>query len=162
VAFRATSVVSILFGRSHGQAGLNFNDPERSRFFEAPILKRGSRMIQQISEDLLWNQIVAKAWCDEALMKRLLSNPRSVVAEHGMQVPESVEVKITEGDEVKVMDDTDAVRRFILPFSPPDDLTDEDLVGETVAWCGCACGACGRCVACAACGRCGRCGCRCW
>jgi len=52
------------------------------------------------------------------------------------------------GIEVKV-DDADAVRRFVLPAGPPDELTEEDLVGDPVAW------------YCGACGRCGACGCRC-
>jgi len=99
-------------------------------------------MIQQISEDLLWGQIVARAWCDEGLMKRLRSNPRDVLSEHGLEVPEGTEVTVAEGPEVKVDEETDRVRRFILPFSPPDELTDEDLDGHAVAWCGW-CGGCG-------------------
>jgi Nitrile hydratase, alpha chain len=102
-------------------------------------------MIQKISEDLLWSQIVAKAWCDEGFMKRLLSDPRDVLAEHGMGVPEDREVKVVEGTEVKV-EDTDRERHFILSVSPPDELTDEDLVGGAAAWCySGVCGACGRC-----------------
>ena len=99
-------------------------------------------MIQQISEDLLWSQIVARAWCDEGLMKRLLSNPRSVLVEHGIEVPEGTEVRVVEGTEVKMAEDDDMVRHFILPVSPPDELADEDLVGHAVAWCG-YCGGCG-------------------
>jgi len=116
-------------------------------------------MTQKISEELLWSQIVARAWCDEGVMKRLLSDPRVVLAEHSLEVPEDTEVNVLEGTEVKVMTDNDTVRQFILPLTPPGELTDEDLVGGAVAWCGCA--AC-RCAACGACGRCGACGCRCW
>jgi hypothetical protein len=115
-------------------------------------------MIELLSEDLLWSQIVARAWCDEGLMKRLLSDPRNVLAEHGLKVPEGTEVKVVEGAEVKVVEHTDTVRHFTLPVSPPDELTDEDLVGGSVTmwfsgWCG-ACGACGRCGC--------RCACRCF
>jgi hypothetical protein len=102
-------------------------------------------MIQQISEDLLWSQIVARAWCDGGLMKRLLSNPRDVLSEHGLEVPEDMEVRVEEGAEVKVEEDDRRVCHFILPVNPPDELTDEDLDGRAVAWCG----------------WCGRCGCRC-
>jgi hypothetical protein len=98
-------------------------------------------MIQQISEDLLWGQIVARAWCDGDLMKRLLSRPRDVLSEHGLEVPEGMEIKVEEGEEVKV-EDTQTVRHFVLPVSPPDELTDEDLDGHAVAWCGW-CGGCG-------------------
>ena len=99
-------------------------------------------MIAQISEDLLWSQIVARAWCDEGFMKRLLSNPRDVLSEHGLEVPEGTEVRVVEGTEVKMAEDDDMVRHFILPVSPPDALTDEELVGQAVSWCG-ACGGCG-------------------
>ena len=104
-------------------------------------------MIAQLSEDLLWSQIVAQAWCDEGFMKRLLSDPRSVLAEHDLEVPPGTEVEVVLGTEVKV-DDTDTVRRFILPANPPHELIEEDLAGGAVAYC-------------AACGRCGACGCRC-
>jgi hypothetical protein len=106
-------------------------------------------MIQRISEDLLWSQIVARAWYDEGFMKRLLSDPRDVLAEHDVEAPPGTEVEVVLGTEVKV-DDTDTVRRFILPASPPHDLIEEDLGGGAVAYC-----------ACGACGRCGACGCRC-
>ena len=106
-------------------------------------------MIAQLSEELVWGQIVARAWCDEGFMKRLLSDPRSVLAEHDLEVPPGTEVEVVLGTEVKV-DDIDTVRRFILPASPPHELTEEELDGGAVAWC-----------ACGACGRCGGCGCRC-
>jgi hypothetical protein len=111
-------------------------------------------MIQQLSEELSWSQIVARAWCDDGLMKRLLSDPRSVLAEHGLEVPEGTEVQVVEGTEVKVVNHTDTVRHFILTVDPPEELTDEDLIGgAAVVWC--------MSAVCAACGACGRCGCRC-
>ena len=112
-------------------------------------------MIQNVSEELVWGQIVARAWCDEALMRRLRSGPRGVLAEHGLEAPEGREVQVVEGEEVKV-EDADTVRRFTFTASPPDELTDEDLLGGAVAWW------CGASVACAACGACAcRCACRC-
>jgi hypothetical protein len=106
-------------------------------------------MIAQVSEELVWGQIVARAWCDEDLMRRLLSDSRAVLAEHDLEVPPDIEVEVELGTEVKV-DDLGAVRRFVLPASPPGELFEEDLVEDVVAYC-----------ACAACGRCGACGCRC-
>ena len=106
-------------------------------------------MIAQLSEELVWSQIVARAWCDEDFMQRLLSDPRAVLAEHDLEAPPGTEVEVVLGAEVKV-DDTDTVRRFILPASPPHELTEEDLVEGAVAYCGCG-----------ACSRCGGCGCRC-
>ena len=106
-------------------------------------------MITQLSEELVWSQVVARAWCDEGFMKRLLSDPRSVLAEHDLEVPPGTEVEVVLGTGVKV-DDTATVRRFILPASPPPDMFEEELVGDAMAYCGCG-----------ACGRCGGCGCRC-
>jgi len=106
-------------------------------------------MIAQISEELVWSQIVARAWCDEDFLRRLLLDPRAVLAEHDLEAPPGTEVEVVLGTEVKV-DDTEAVRRFILPASPPEELIEEELVGDMVAYCGCG-----------ACGRCGGCGCRC-
>ena len=98
-------------------------------------------MIQKISEELLWGQIVARAWCDESVMKRLLSDPRGVLSEHGLEVPEGTEVQVEAGPEVKV-EGGDRVRHFVLPVSPPNELTEEDLDGHAVSWCGW-CGGCG-------------------
>jgi hypothetical protein len=97
-------------------------------------------MIQRVSEDLLWSQIVARAWCDEGFMKRLRSDPRAVLAEHDLEVPPGTEVQLEEGTEVRV-EDTDTVRHFILPATPPEELVEEPLVGDVVAYCG-ACGGC--------------------
>ena len=90
----------------------------------------------RISEDLVWSQIVARAWCDQDFMHRLLSNPRVVLAEHDLEVPPGTEVEVVLGTEVGV-DDTGGVRRFVLPAGPPDELTEEDLGGEVVAYSGC-------------------------
>ena len=106
-------------------------------------------MIAQLSEELVWSQIVARAWCDADFKQHLLSDPRAVLAENDLEVPPGAEVEVVLGTEVKV-DDADAVRRFVLPAGPPDELTEEDLIGREVAYCGCG-----------ACGRCGGCGCRC-
>src|SRR5438094_485956 len=98
-------------------------------------------MVRRISEELLWSQLVARAWCDAGLMTRLRSDPRAMLAEYGVEVPPGTEVQLEEGTEVKV-EDSRTVRHFIFPASPPDELTDEDLVGDVVAYCG-ACGGCG-------------------
>jgi hypothetical protein len=117
------------------------------------------RMIRQVSEDVQWSQIVAKAWCDNGVMKRLFSDPRAVLAEHDLEYPDDMDIQVVPGTEVKMEADSDTERRFYLNVEPPEELTDEDLVGGAVAWCGCA--ACRRCGS-AVCGRCGACGCRCW
>ena len=108
-------------------------------------------MIAQRSEELVWSQIVARAWCDEGIMERLLSDPRAVLAAHDLEVPPGTEVEVEMGTEVKIDDTDNMVRRFILPAGPSQELMEEELGGDAVAW-WCGCGACGRC---------GGCGCRC-
>ena len=86
-------------------------------------------MIAQLSEELVWGQIVARAWCDEGFMRRLLSDPRAVLAEHDLEVPPDTEVEVVLAGEVKV-DEVGGVRRFVLPAGPPDDLTPHHLLGH--------------------------------
>jgi hypothetical protein len=105
-------------------------------------------MNAQHSEELVWSRIVARAWCDEDFMRRLLSDPQAVLSEHEVEVPPGTEVVVL-GPRVAVLD-TATGRRFMLPANPPDELIEEELIGDTAPYCGCA-----------ACGRCGACGCRC-
>jgi hypothetical protein len=107
-------------------------------------------MIQRISEDLLWSQIVARAWSDDGFRSQLREDPRAVLSEYGLVVPIGTEVEVVEGPEARIEDAGDRVRHFVLPASPPEELTDEELGGDAVAWYS------------GACGRCGGCGCRCW
>jgi len=102
-----------------------------------------------MTDELLWSQIVARAWCDEDFMSRLLTDPLPVLAEYNLDIPFGMEAEVTIGTDVKV-EDSNLVRRFILPARPLHELTEEDLVGDAVAYCYCG-----------ACGRCGGCGCRC-
>jgi hypothetical protein len=107
-------------------------------------------MIAQASEELVWSQIVAKAWCDEKFMNRLLADPRGVLAEHDLEVPDDAEVEVTLGTDVKV-EGTYAARCFVLPANPPGELFEEQLGGETVAYCysysySGVCGWCGGCA----------------
>jgi hypothetical protein len=112
-------------------------------------------MIAQMSEELVWNQIVARAWCDADFMDRLLTEPQVVLAEHDLEVPPGTQVEVALGPEVRI-DEDGAVRRFVLPAGPSQELEEEELGGDAVAW-WCHCGACG------ACGGCGcRCRCRCF
>jgi hypothetical protein len=110
-------------------------------------------MIRQASKELLWSRVVAQAWCDERVMERLRSSPQDVLAEYGLEVPEGTGVEVLEGAEVEVLEDSGTALRLTLSPNPPEELTDEDLVGGAVAQC--FSGVCG------ACGACGRCACRC-
>lgn len=93
--------------------------------------------------------LVAKAWADDELKERLLTEPSAVLAEHGIEVPSGIELRVVE--------DTDDVCHLVLPASPAGDLLDEELTSSIGfdSFSG-GCGFCG-------CGRCGcgsrRCGC---
>jgi hypothetical protein len=65
-----------------------------------------------------WSQLVAKAWADEKLRKRLVDNPTAVLQEHGLKVPPGVEIRVVEN--------TDKVRYLTLPETPAGELTELD------------------------------------
>ena len=106
-------------------------------------------MNQQVSQDRLWGQIVARAWSDDDFKRRVLSDPETVFAEYGVELPE--------GTDVMVLEDTATTRHFVLPVSPDGDLMEEELIGGGSSYdsfsgfcgrcgrCGCGCGGCGGC-----------------
>ena len=66
-------------------------------------------------------QLFAACWKDEALKARFLSDPEAVLAEHGLDVPKGVKVKVVEN--------SDDCVHITLP-APPDrplELSDEEL-----------------------------------
>ena len=87
-------------------------------------------------------ELFAACWKDDALKQRFLSDPHAVLAEHGMEVPE--------GMNVNVVENTDTTVHVTLPAAPTanGDLSDEELEnaagGLDVVVMGCApwCGHC--------------------
>ena len=67
-------------------------------------------------------QLIKKAQADKDFKKALVDNPKAVLVQLGVQVPDEVEVKVVE-ESAKVV-------YLVLPFNP-DQLTDEQL--NTVA-----------------------------
>ena len=67
------------------------------------------------------NTLIAACWKDDALKQRFLSDPHAVLAEHGMDVPE--------GMNVNVVENTDNTVHVTLPAAPVElaDLSDEEL-----------------------------------
>ena len=99
---------------------------------------------QQCFQDKQWSQIVARAWADEAFKSRLIAEPKTVLREHGLEISPEVEVKVVE--------DANEVRHFVLPANPVGELTDEELSptagadsfsGGSGGCGGCGCGRCG-------------------
>ncbi len=98
------------------------------------------------AQEKAWSLIVARAWADADFRDRLMADPGSVLSEHGLEVEPGVEIRVVE--------DTDRVRHFVLPPSPGGDLSEEEL--SPVAGTDSFSGICGRCGGCG----CGGCGCR--
>jgi hypothetical protein len=44
-----------------------------------------------------WGKVVAKAWNDPQFKAQLLANPKPVLAQNGVKIPDNVEVKIEDG-----------------------------------------------------------------
>ena len=64
-------------------------------------------------------QLFAACWKDEALKARFMTDPKAVLAEYDMPVPDNIDVKVVENKE-------DCVH-ITLPKKPSVDLSDEEL-----------------------------------
>lgn len=66
-------------------------------------------------------QLFAACWKDDALKKRFMSDPKAVLAEHGLEVPEDIDVRVVEN--------TDNTVHITLPGPPkkPTELSDDEL-----------------------------------
>ncbi len=103
--------------------------------------------------ELRWGLLVADAWEDDALKKRLLSDPAAVLKERGITTPPNVQIKTIE--------DTANVMHLVLPMKPAAaELSEEELSTVAGGWCGgchgchgCGCRGCRGCgVGCRGCG----------
>ena len=65
--------------------------------------------------------LFASCWKDEALKARFMADPKAVLAEHGMPVPD--------GMDVKVVENADNCVHITMPAPPSDhtELSDEEL-----------------------------------
>jgi len=66
-------------------------------------------------------QLFAACWKDEALKARFIADPKAVLAEYGMPVPDGIDVKVVENAENCV--------HITLPAAPAEsmDLSDDEL-----------------------------------
>jgi hypothetical protein len=66
-------------------------------------------------------QLFAACWKDEALKARFMSDPKSVLKDYGLEVPD--------GMDVKVVENADNCVYITLPAPPPGkmDLSDDEL-----------------------------------
>jgi hypothetical protein len=57
------------------------------------------KMKKESKQDYLqkqWSLVVAKVWTDEKFKKKLLANPHQVLRENGINVPEDINIHISE------------------------------------------------------------------
>ena len=75
-------------------------------------------------------RIISKAWKDEAFRKRLLADPKAVMAEELASLHEKA--NLPDNVKVTVMEETADQIYLVLPMNPadfhPDELTEEDLL----------------------------------
>jgi hypothetical protein len=66
-------------------------------------------------------ELFAACWKDEALKARFMTDPKAVMAEHGIDVPDGIDVNVVEN--------TDNTVHITMPMAPTGagDLSDEEL-----------------------------------
>ena len=75
-------------------------------------------------------RLIGQAWLDEALYRRLVSEPAATLRDNGLILEDFVEVRIDQApDAVPVLQGTQGETViYVLPLPPrPDDLTDEQI-----------------------------------
>jgi len=70
-----------------------------------------------------WMHLVSRAWADDALKHRLLTDPIPVLRENGIEVPAGVDVRVVEPSDRQLY--------LLLPPAPPrsTELTPDELAG---------------------------------
>ena len=73
-------------------------------------------------------ELFAACWKDEALKARFMSDPKAVLAEHGIDVPDNMNVNVVENSDNTV--------HITMPKAPGAamDLSDEELAGAAGGW----------------------------
>ncbi len=68
-------------------------------------------------------ELFAACWKDEALKARFMSDPKAVLAEHGIDVPDNIDVNVVENSDNTV--------HITMPQDPTGSsaLSDEELLG---------------------------------
>ena len=72
-------------------------------------------------------QLFAACWKDEALKARFMSDPKAVLAERGIDIPDNIDVNVVENSDNTV--------HITMPKAPGEatELTDEELAGAAGA-----------------------------
>ena len=97
-----------------------------------------------------WNKIITKAWSDDGFKNKLLTNPKPILNEYGINELDAFHVKVIEDPNARPGDwhiqgrGTDATYIVAIPPKPNGALSDSDLEGVAGAGCiPCCCSCCG-------------------
>ena len=55
--------------------------------------------MDQADQERRYAKVIAQAWLDQAFKERLLANPKTVLAEHGIEMAPTTEVRVVEDAE---------------------------------------------------------------
>lgn len=73
----------------------------------------------EVNEQIvIMNKLILRCWADEGFKQRFIADPEAVMKEAGLKIPD--------GMEYKVVENTDKVNYVVLPLKP-DMLSDEQL-----------------------------------
>jgi hypothetical protein len=87
--------------------------------FQLYKLKKGEKKMDREEFQKAYGKVVAKAWADEDFKAKLVADPKTVLKENGLAIPDDVEYRIVEN--------TDKIVHLILPLKPTEQLSEEDL-----------------------------------
>jgi hypothetical protein len=74
-------------------------------------------------------KLIAKAWSDESFKERLLADSRAVFEDEGIKVPQGVDIKVVE--------QTDTQTFFVIPKKPVDiDISEWDERNAALSYAG--------------------------
>ncbi len=77
-----------------------------------------------------WTKIIAQAWSDDEYKSRILDAPREVLEEAGFNVPEEIELSVSDGGPPRV--------HLVIPPAPENfdaEIGDESLEGISGGFC---------------------------
>ena len=77
-----------------------------------------------------WSEIVVRAWSDPEFKQRVMSDPVSVLREHGVAIPQGTMIQVVEGDRDPSLSAEAADQPVVyipLPNQPTGELSDQAL-----------------------------------
>ena len=80
-----------------------------------------------------FGKVIAQAWSDDTYKAKLLGNPRTALAEAGIEVPADIDITVTEQKPGEM--------HLVLPPRPDEgEVSDEMLQTVAGGFCSCCCG----------------------